>query len=135
MSFVNWDDSWSVRVKQCDQEHKKLFSLINDLHDAMKTGQGKQALERVIHELLDYTKYHFSAEEALLQRTNYGELVPHRLKHQEFTRTVAKFERDMKAGAVGQAVQVTQFLRDWLVTHIQQTDQRYSSHLNANGVR
>ena len=135
MSFVNWDDSWSVKVKRCDEEHKKLFALINDLHDAMKTGKGKQVLERVIHKLLDYTKYHFSAEEALLQRTNYGELVPHRLKHRELTQKVEHFEREMKAGAVGQSVQVTQYLKDWLVTHIQQTDQRYSTHLNANGVR
>ncbi len=134
MALFVWDNTYSVKVKQCDNDHKRLFALINDLHDAMMTGKGSQVIQRVIRQLAEYTKYHFSGEEALLERTKYAGLEPHRVQHREFVSKVEQFERDLKAGAVGQSVAVTTFLKDWLVKHIQQTDREYSKHLNANGI-
>ncbi len=134
MALFVWDNSYSVKVQQCDNDHKKLFSLINDLNDAMMTGKGAQIIQRVIRQLADYTKYHFSAEEALLVRTKYAGLEMHRAQHREFVSKVEQFESDLKAGAIGQSVAVTAFLKDWLVNHIQQTDRQYSTHLNANGI-
>ena len=134
MALFVWDNSYSVKVKQFDNDHKRLFALINDLHDAMMTGKGAQVIQRVIRQLAEYTKYHFSGEEALLERTKYASLEPHRVQHREFVSKVEQFERDLKAGVVGQSVAVTTFLKDWLVNHIQQTDREYSKHLNANGI-
>ena len=87
---------YSVKVKQFDNDHKRLFALINDLHDAMMTGKGAQVIQRVIRQLAEYTKYHFSGEEALLERTKYASLEPHRVQHREFVSKVEQFERDLK---------------------------------------
>jgi hemerythrin len=134
MALLKWDPSYSVKVHKCDEDHKKLFSLINNLHQAMLAGQGASKVQPIVKELADYTKYHFSAEEAMLEKTKYPELNVHRAEHQSFVKKVEQFQQDLAAGKLVPSISVSNFLNDWLVNHIQKTDQKYSAHLNANGV-
>ena len=133
MDLVTWDASYSVKVEQFDEDHRRLFAFLNKLHDAMKAGHGDQVIQGVVKEMADYTKFHFSAEEAVLQKTDYPDLAAHRAQHQSFIKKVEEFQHDLKAGKGGQSIAVTGFLRDWLSNHIKQTDRQYSSHLNAHG--
>jgi len=134
MALVNWNESYTVKVGRCDDDHKKLFSLINSLHDAMLKGKGSVAVRQVLKELADYTQYHFSAEEAMMEKTKYPALQSHRLQHREFSSQVKQFQRDLEEGKTGQTITVAVFLNNWLTNHIKQTDQQYSAHLNANGI-
>ena len=134
MPLVTWDESYSVKVEKCDEDHKKLFALINALHDAMSVGRGAQVVQKVVDELANYTRFHFSREESLLEKTHYPALVPHQAQHRIFVQQVEQFRQDLKAGAVGESVVVASFLKDWLTNHIKQTDRQYSMHLNDNGI-
>jgi hemerythrin-like metal-binding protein len=134
VALVEWDPSFSVKVKRCDDDHKKLFELINQMHDAMSEGKGGEVVDKVVKELADYTRYHFAAEEAMLQRTNYPGAKLHQMQHAQFVKQVEKFRQDLKAGQIGQSVQVLRFLKDWLTQHIKETDQRYSEHLLRYGM-
>jgi len=134
MPLVTWDESYSVKVEKCDEDHKKLFALINALHDAMSVGKGAQIVQKVVDELANYTRFHFSREEALLQKAHYPALAPHQAQHRVFVQQVEQFQQDLKAGAVGESVIVASFLKDWLTNHIKQTDRQYSMHLNDSGI-
>ncbi|HXJ87775.1 MAG TPA: bacteriohemerythrin [Candidatus Binatia bacterium] len=134
MALVTWDQSYSVKVSKCDDDHKKLFSLLNALHDAMKMGKGSQVVAQTVKDLADYAKYHFSREEMLLRQTNYPKLIPHQEQHQTFVNKVQEFQSDLKAGDLTQSITVLEFLKDWLASHIKQADRQYSDHLNANGI-
>jgi hemerythrin len=134
MPLVTWDVSYSVKVARCDEDHKKLFALINSLHDAMRAGKGAEVIQKVVKELGDYTHFHFSAEEMLLEQTHYPALGPHRAQHRAFVKKVEQFQQDLKTTTTGQAISVVNFLKDWLANHIKQTDRQYSAHMNANGV-
>lgn len=134
MSLITWDETYTVKVRSCDDDHKKLFALINDLHDAMKAGKGAQIIQKVIQDLGNYTKYHFTREEALLEKAEYPELASHRLQHKEFVNKIDQFHKECQKGMTGQSIAVTSFLRDWLSKHIKQTDRQYSAHLNARGI-
>lgn len=131
MALFDWKPSYSVKVRSCDAEHIKLFALINQLHQAMQSGKGAQVIDRVVGDLERYTATHFTAEEALMARTNYPALPAHRLEHQKFVEAVQKFR---KQGVTSQSISVLQFLNNWLTNHILHTDQQYSAHLNAHGV-
>ena len=134
MALVKWDASYSVKVKRCDDDHKKLFLLINDLHEAMLGGKGAARVQQVVKELADYAKGHFAAEEAFLEKTKYPALSSHRAEHQAFVKRVEQFQQDLLAHKGGESASVVTFLNEWLSHHIKQIDQRYSAHLNANGV-
>lgn len=134
MPLVTWDQSYSVKVARCDEDHKKLFALINQLHEAMSMGKGAEVVKQIVQELLAYTKSHFSAEETLLEKAGYPALAGHRVLHQQFVKQVEDFQKDLAVTSVGKAVSVLSFLKDWLAKHIKQTDQKYSAHLNAHGI-
>jgi hemerythrin-like metal-binding protein len=131
MALYEWKPSYSVKVRSCDAEHLKLFALINDLHQAMQAGQGAQIIDAIVADLERYTQTHFSAEEALMARTNYPDLAAHRLQHKMFIDRVAEFRQ---TGLNGQSIAVLTFLNDWLTKHIMRIDKQYSDHLNAHGV-
>jgi hemerythrin-like metal-binding protein len=70
----------------------------------------------------------------MMEKTKYADLPSHRHQHQEFVKQVTKFQQDLTAGKGVPTVSVAEFLNDWLTNHIKQTDQKYSAHLNANGI-
>jgi len=135
MSFLQWNESYSVQVESFDQQHQTLFRTINELHDALRAGHGKDLVGTVLQRLIDYTASHFAAEEAVLERNGYPELATHRAAHKALVSQVLKFQKDFKAGSPGVAIELMQFLQKWLNEHIQNTDKKYGAFLNGKGIR
>lgn len=99
MALVTWDQSYSVKVKRCGDDHQKLSDLMNALYEAMRAGRGRSVVGQIVGELSDYTQTHFKAEEALMERANYPGLAGHRVEHHRFVGRVAEFQRELDADA------------------------------------
>jgi hemerythrin len=134
MALMTWNNGYSVGVRAIDSQHTTLFNLLNGLHEAMMKGQSENLTGPLLHKLVDYTRDHFSAEEAMLAAANYPGLAQHRIAHRDLARQVegyvAKFEKG--EGAIN--IKLLVFLRDWLTDHIQGTDKKYGQWLNQHGV-
>jgi len=135
MALVQWNDTLSVRIGLLDEQHKGLVQLINALHDAMKSGKGKTVIEEVLQSLVTYTRSHFTTEEHLMEKHAYPGLRMHAVEHGKLTDTVLKFQRDYHTGKQVLTLDVLQFLKEWLVQHIQGTDMQYSAYLKSKGVQ
>jgi hemerythrin len=135
MALMTWDDSFSVGVKPMDDQHKVLVQSLNDLHAAMMNGQAKQVTAPLLTRLVKYTGEHFSAEEALLTRTGYPGITAHRAHHADLKREVTGYVEWLDRGDITLYVYLLNFLRDWLIKHIQQEDRDYGPWLNQHGVR
>jgi len=131
MAFFEWKDSFSVKVPEIDQQHKRLIDLINRLHETLRTGGDPSAAQRVLDDLVVYTRHHFSSEEKLLEQCNYPDLAEHRRKHQAMEARVQQFIKDGATATASGQIQLMGFLKHWLQKHILETDMRYSSHLAA----
>ncbi len=127
MSYITWDHKFSVDVDIFDGHHKKLVSLINQLHDAMKKGKSREVLETILDELISYTKYHFNEEERWMQQRNYPGYHGHKSEHDNFVKTVQEFKEEVNQGNQVISISVMNFLKDWLLSHIMGTDKRYST--------
>jgi hemerythrin len=89
----------------------------------------------ILDRLVDYTKVHFAREEKLFAQTGYSDAAAHKQQHDALTRQVLEVQRKYAAGAVATvSLEVMHFLRDWLINHIQGSDQKYRPHLNAKGI-
>jgi hemerythrin len=85
--------------------------------------------------LVKYTKFHFAREEKFLPETGYPAAGPHKQQHEALTRQVLDVQKKYNAGATATlSVDVMQFLKNWLISHIQGSDQSYRPHLNAKGI-
>lgn len=134
MALITWTDDLGVGVRQCDEEHKRLVTMINELHEAMLAGKGKDAVGPVLRGLALYVAVHFRNEERLLQTYGYPLLPAHQAEHRKLTAQVAAEQERYEKGQVALAVGLMNFLRDWLVQHIQGSDRRYGAFLNERGV-
>lgn len=135
MSTFIWNESYSVHVQQFDAQHKKLFDIINELADAMRIGKGEDAVRDVVGKLAVYTRTHFLQEEVAMRQSGYPQLEAHQAQHNKLMVEVEKYKNDLVDGHKPNTIAVLNFLQKWLVDHIQKSDQAYSDHLNAHGVR
>jgi len=125
MALINWHDTLSVGVLAFDSQHKRLIGIINKLHDAVRDGRGKEVLDGILLELVDYTVYHFLAEEKAFLDSGYPHFAAHKREHDAFTATI-KAARGASSHAATEAT-MTQ-LADWLSQHIVEADKQYAAH-------
>lgn len=126
MALVTWDDEeYSVGVDLYDEQHQNLFDMLNELHDAMKEGRGKDAASEILAEMAEYTEYHFDSEERYMGEHGYDGLEEHEVRHEKFVGRVAEFRSDLDDGKLSLFMELLDFLKDWLANHIQKTDEKY----------
>lgn len=134
MALITWKDDMSVGVEQFDHQHQKLVGMLNGLHEDLGKGMAADHMGRLIGELANYTKTHFKSEEEYMAKHNYPELEDHKEEHRNLTRQVVDFYQQFKAGKATMSVQMMNFLRDWLVNHIQGTDMKYKEFYKKEGI-
>jgi hemerythrin len=135
MAIIQWNDTFSVKVAEIDQQHQKLVSMINELSDAMKQGKGKDALSKIVNGLVSYTVTHFNTEEKYFDRFGYPETDSHKKEHVAFVKKVSEFKDGFEKGKLSLSIEVMNFLSDWLKNHINGTDKKYSQFFNEKGLK
>ena len=135
MPLITWSDNYSVKIAKFDNQHKNLVNIINDMHSAMGSGKGKELLKPTLEKLIDYTVKHFAEEESEMKRTGYHSYTSHKFEHDKLTRTVKELYSKINSGQTVLSMEVMNFLREWLTSHIVKVDKQYSDHLAAQGVK
>jgi hemerythrin-like metal-binding protein len=135
MPYIEWSDKLSVGVNVIDEQHKILFQIINDLHDAMKAGKSKAIIRDVFARLIDYTNFHFAMETRLMDENAYGEASEHKKMHNDLVDDVVALQKKLESSELTIGVQVLTFLKVWLNEHILKTDKKLGEYLNSKGIR
>ncbi len=133
--FVEWKDEYSVGIDSIDQQHKKLLSLINQLQTAVDYSTGKEFEREALDELVDYTKTHFTYEEGLMEDNDYPDFVPHKAQHEEMIKKVGEVLAEYEQKPDTAMKNAADYLKAWLINHINGTDKQYSSFLIGKGVK
>lgn len=119
MTLLRWRDSLSLNVPAIDNDHKRLFELLNRVRFLDLAGDEPQAIADALSELLLYTQTHFRREERLMELGNYPGLQVHRRYHQQFTNQVAEAMANFRAHPGEFRVHdIYQLLANWLVDHV-----------------
>ena len=135
MASMVWNDALSVGVKALDDDHKKLVDMINELLDGILKNRRHEALNKVLDNLIQYTRLHFAREESLFARTSYPAAAEHIQQHRALIQQVADLQARLKEGDTSLlSLDLMKFLKDWLTRHIMNEDKQYSSHLKAYGI-
>ena len=128
-----WKTEYSVGIGSVDLEHQQLIALMAELHRAILENPGEAATFNILISLIEYIKTHFANEARMLKKHHYSKTAQHLAEHRAFVTKAFGFLK--KAQADGLPPQdVLSFLQDWLVTHIQVSDQDYAREFRENGV-
>ena len=132
---MEWEKKLLVGIKQFDDQHKELIRIISDLRNSKNSGESKVYLKNLLFELISYTKYHFTAEERMMEKHNYPFFNDHRLEHEKLTEQVENFLEQYSTGKSSLDEEVFEFLRKWLFDHIMVTDKNMGDYLYKRGLR
>ena len=126
MSII-FDDSLKTGNELIDSQHQELIARVNKLTDALATTKEKTVAVQTLDFLMDYTEFHFAAEEKLQEEKGYPELEAHKELHKSFVQAVDDL-RSMLEEEEGPSdafvAAVNKNVVDWLKNHIQGCDKK-----------
>lgn len=123
--MFEWDNDYKVGLSEVDGEHLVLFSLLNQLEININSDKAEECIEDVLSALLSYVGFHFENERRLMERTAYPHLDAHLREHSAFVDEVQRLKLERVPGLHG-ALQLRQFVLDWLLAHILGSDAAYA---------
>ena len=130
-----FSDEFIVGVGQVDQEHRQLFEIAGRTYDHL-TDPGDAALaaaRAAVTELIDYTETHFASEEGLMAAAGYPALAEHQGLHRRLMAQVRDMEMRVEMGERYVPVELSHFLYNWLVQHIQTQDKKFGEFVAHKG--
>nr|WP_276252202.1 bacteriohemerythrin [Halomicroarcula sp. SHR3] len=105
MPLIEWDERrYSTGIDRYDNQHKRLFEVLNQLHDAMEEGHAEEELGDVLRELERYTEYHFTDEEEFMEGCGFADdcsecFFGHQEMHEEFAQKVTELRKKHEEGS------------------------------------
>lgn len=128
--IFEYDDSFSVGIREMDNQHKNIFNIINNLYVAMKNNSGNSDIEGVINDLISYAVYHLTEEEAMMEIYNYSDTAAHKKIHRKITAQAIEIQNEYnRSHSPVIATKLMLFLKDWLIGHIKTVDIKYAEEL------
>lgn len=127
MLLLEWNDEYRVGVHKFDDQHKKMFNIINDFYSAMKEGKQKDKIDEILKELIEYANYHLSEEEKYFEKFNYPKKEEHQKIHDTYREKINLFLKEYnenKSELI--SFDIIDYLEDWWIGHIMGTDKDYS---------
>ena len=132
--LIEWGQRYMLGINSIDQQHKRLVDLINELHYNFGTKVNKTVMHKVITELVEYTQYHFGYEEQIFDKIGYSDSANHIDQHRKFVETVSDFYKKFETEKDVLSMEIVDFLKNWLVSHILGSDRKYVSKLKEKGI-
>lgn len=118
---IPWDNNYKIGIEAIDEQHKKLFVLVNKLYELDDEADFKQELKQILYDFSDYMKTHFKDEEAYMESIGYPALAEHKEYHNNIIETLAEIIRTpAKIGIIKTKMKV--IAKKSLVEHITQED-------------
>ncbi|QNM05544.1 bacteriohemerythrin [Qiania dongpingensis] len=132
MSIV-FDKSLVTGSEMIDTQHQELIDRINKLVDSCAKGKEKNVAVQTLDFLMDYTVFHFSAEEKLQEESGYPDVKSHKEQHAQFAKAIEEL-REMLEEEEGPTdafvAAVNKNISEWFVNHIQVWDKKVAQYVN-----
>jgi len=124
MGQFAWTPEYATGNAQVDAQHKNLFAMVNELHEAIVGGKHKDVLGPTLEKLAKYTVEHFSHEQKLMLEKGYPGYTAHKAKHDDLTKQALDIINKYKSGEITLPLTISRFLNDWISHHINEEDKK-----------
>lgn len=124
-----------------DDEHRRLFEIIRETNDLIHEEflhDKYDEIVRLINELRAYTEFHFSDEEALMERIQYPGLDAQKRAHSAFIERLVEIDLndldEMDDHQQEYLLDLIRFLLDWLTNHILACDCKIGEYMREHHI-
>src|SRR6056297_1021189 len=127
--LVSWNSKMETGIDEIDRQHKRLFEIAEKLYEA-KNGDPERlniGIAATTEELLDYAEIHFDTEERMMDKAGFEGYADHKIVHRAFQKKARAYQARIneRTEDVFLAMEIMNFLIDWIIDHISVKDQEY----------
>jgi hemerythrin-like metal-binding protein len=133
--MIEWDDKYSVGISRIDDEHKQFIDIINEAIATKEHNDDPEELREVLYNITMYAIKHFSTEENYMIEFKYPEYQYHKEEHHDFSKKAIEYCERVTHGDSQISNEILEYLKRWLVNHIQATDKKYVDCFKRNGLK
>jgi hemerythrin-like metal-binding protein len=135
--YFKWSNVYETGFARIDTQHKVILKILNELYEVVLINKQDEKLTDILHELVQYTIYHFDEEEKLFSKYGYIEIEEeeHKRAHEDFVRKITDFKNRLDKNTRLLTVELIDFLKDWLIDHILVEDQKYAEYFKKKGIQ
>ena len=133
--LIQWNESLSVNLAEIDEQHQRLFKIINKLIALLPKQKGKNELIKLLNELISYATYHFKTEQDYLEK--HPNFLDHLYQHLEFEKKIIGLKEKILLDQEDIAMTTHKtliFLLSWLQKHIMEHDVKSFRYLTENNL-
>lgn len=132
--MITWENRFSVNVSKIDEEHKFFILIVNKIFAGKEKDNRQEQISDALNEMTEYAISHFKSEEECMLGLDYSEYREHKKEHTEFLKTTISFCKRAVAKETDLMGDICEYLEQWLVRHIQVTDNKLTECFNKNGL-
>lgn len=124
--MLEWKDSYATGVAKVDEQHQKLFKMVNEFEDLVRTKQAVNRFEDALKFLGNYVTVHFSCEEGCMAQMKCPAAAQNKAAHEKFLQVFQGFVGRFKSEGYSDALakELLQTVQQWLIQHICGIDTR-----------
>lgn len=129
--MFQFTDDCKIGIRELDDEHRKLFQMINETLDALSNGDNSLGVcQKLLQQLKDYAATHFAHEEAYMARLGDKELPRQKREHAQFTAKIESYELTGISEEESRKVanDLLTYIAQWLYRHIIGSDTMIGKH-------
>ncbi len=133
--MIKWDDKYSLGMSIVDEEHKEFIGIINKANLAKEHNYNPEEIREVLREMTNYALTHFKTEESYMKVFNYPYYQDHKEEHRDFHIETNAYLYKLMKGESQVANEILEYLKLWLINHIQGTDKKFIDCCKENGLK
>jgi hemerythrin len=129
MQHFKWTKAHAVYLPQVDAEHRNLFRMAEELHQAVRTGSEAARVSELVRPLLVAIEEHFAHEERLMRSVACPDYDWHKLQHDSMRRKMNQLLDELEEGDAEAPGRFLESLSRWFKDHCSLTDRMMGSHV------
>ncbi len=130
-----WSDEFKIGIKIIDEQHEYFFSVLSRVIDSVGLPESKEKIDEIFKEIEKYMTVHFLTEEKYFKKFNYKGAKKHIEQHEKFKKKIQEIRRQYYNDQITSSFNLTDFLEDWLIKHLDGMDKKYVKYFHDHGLR
>jgi hemerythrin len=125
MKTIEWQDDFTVGVKELDDQHRSLLNTINTLLEDQRDNYEATKFSPALSSLIHYAYTHFATEERYLVQVQFPNLKQHVLEHIDFIMKTLSLALKIESSGDESREELLRYLKTWYSSHVLGTDRQY----------
>ncbi len=132
---IIWKKEYETGFEKIDNQHIEIVKIIQYLEENLLNTEDIPRITEIVMDLKIYTINHLDYEERLFKKYNYigDNLKNHLDKHNDFRNKISEFLVGEVYVKSELAYKISNFLKEWLISHILKTDMKFVKFLKDEG--